>query len=402
MMLLQEDILDMRMETPGCIHHIHLNNAGAGLMPQVVVDSIVGHIELESEIGGYEAAEERQPEIEQSYASMGALIGADARNIAFVANATDAFSRSLSSIPFETGDTILTSENDYVSNQIAFISLKKRLQIEVVRAPSTETGAVDPEGLRELALKKRPRLVAITHMPTNTGVIQDVRSIGEICREIETVYLVDACQTVGQMELHVSDLHCDFLSTTSRKFLRGPRGAGFLYVADRILEMGLEPLMIDMRGADWMERDRYQPRTDARRFEDWETAYALQLGTKAAADYARGVGLANIQHRTFELAHYLRSNLQTIAGIRVLDQGDYLGGIVTLYIADASPEDLSSALKSHSINHSLSMRHYSVIDFDRKDVEWALRLSPHYYNTFGELDRTLGVISDFVKILRTA
>ncbi len=231
-----ERIDHLRSETPGCAHRIHFNNAGAGLMPQPVIAAITEHIDLEAEIGGYEAGDARLEAIDASYRAVATLLNTASRNIAFVENATVAYAQALSSIPFEQGDVLLTTTNDYVSNQIMFLSLVKRFGIEIVRAPDTESGEVDIDGLRAEVAERKPRLVAVTHVPTNSGLVQPVEAIGAVCREMETLYLVDACQSVGQRVIDVEAIGCHFLSATSRKFLRGPRGAGFLYAADSVLD----------------------------------------------------------------------------------------------------------------------------------------------------------------------
>ena len=301
------DIDRLRSETPGCEERIHLNNAGSALMPEPVVRAIQDHIALESRIGGYEAHDERREAVDGAYRAVAELVGTAPRNIAFTDSATGSFMQALSSIPFERGDVILTTRNDYISNQIQFLSLERRLGVEVVRAPDAPEGGVDVAAMADLIRRQRPRLVCVTHVPTNSGLVQDVAAVGAACREQDVLYLVDACQSIGQMPIDVDRLGCDFLSATSRKFLRGPRGAGFLYVSDRVLDGGLEPLFIDMRGADWIAEDRYRPAADARRFENWEFAWALVLATGEAARYATAIGLEEIRDRARALADRLRA-----------------------------------------------------------------------------------------------
>jgi selenocysteine lyase/cysteine desulfurase len=391
-----ERIATLRAETPGCARRIHFNNAGAGLMPQPVVAAIKEHIDLEAEIGGYEAGDAQVEAIDASYRSVADLLNTSPQNIAFVENATVAYAQALSSIPFEQGDVLLTTTNDYVSNQLMFLSLVKRFGIEIVRAPDTESGEVDLEGLRSEVQGRRPKLVAITHVPTNSGLVQPVEAIGAVCRELETLYLVDACQSVGQRVIDVEAIGCDFLSATSRKFLRGPRGAGFLYVADSLLDEGFEPLFIDMQGGLWTDRDTYELVPTARRFENWEFAYALVLGTGAAAEYAVAIGISEIASRTAGLAARLRSAVGD-TGLRLLDRGAERCGIVTVEIPGWDPKAFHGELERRGVNAAVSTRGYAVIDYDAKGVEWAIRLSPHYYNTEAEVDEVAGVLGELAR-----
>ena len=389
---LESEIQALRADTPGTAHRIHLNNAGAALMPRPVLDAVLEHLELESEIGGYEAAAARTAEIQEAYREVEGLVSAPEGTVAFVENATAAFIQALSAIPFRSGDVILTTRNDYVSNQIQYLSLEERFGIRVERAPDMEEGGADLHAMGELVHRLRPRLVAMTHIPTSSGTVQDPAPIGAVCREKAIPFLVDACQSVGQMPVDVGELGCTFLAATSRKFLRGPRGAGFLYVSEEALDQGLTPLFPDLRGADWIDEDLMQPAPDARRFENWEFAWALVLGMGEAARYAGKVGLERIRDRAWRLAAALRERLDALPGVRVLDRGETLGAIVTVEVEGHDPGDLVRRLRKEGINTSSVDRASAVLDFDEKGVEGALRLSPHYYNTVDEVETAVSTL----------
>jgi selenocysteine lyase/cysteine desulfurase len=373
-----------------------LNNAGASLMPKPVLDAVRAHLELESTIGGYEAEDRVKDGLEASRASVGALIGAPADRVALVEHATAAFTAALSAVPFAHGDVIATTRNDYASNQIQYISLARRFGIQIVRAPDTPEGGVDLVAMEEIIHRRRPKLVAVTHAPTNSGLIQDVASIGTMCRARDILYLVDACQTVGQTPVDVGAIGCDFLAATARKYLRGPRGAGFLYVSDRVLDAGLEPLYIDMRGADWIADDLYQPAPDARRFEWWERAASLALGMGAAARLANRIGLEPIRDRARGLAATLRERLSALDRVRVLDRGRELGATVSVALEGHDPAAVMHALRRRGINTSAQERVYAVLDYDAKGVEASLRISPHYYNLESEIDTLLGALEELL------
>ncbi|MEW6735902.1 MAG: aminotransferase class V-fold PLP-dependent enzyme [Acidobacteriota bacterium] len=396
------EIAKFRKDTEGCSNVIHLNNAGASLMPDVVTRSILEHIELESRIGGYEASALRADAIQQFYLLAGKLINCNASNIAFTASATDSYTRALSSIPFQSGDVILTDNDDFISNQIQFLSCQKRFGIKIVRIKNAPEGGVDLADLEQNLIKLQPRLLAITHIPTNSGLVQPVKSIAEIysrykkLHEDKTWYILDACQSVGQMKLDVEELKCDFLSVTNRKFLRGPRGTGFLYISDKALQSGLEPLFIDMRGAEWIEKDKYKPRENAMRFEDWEFAYALVLGTRTAIEYCLDIGEERIWQRVKLLSDLMRQELSAIDKVRVLDRGPEVGGLVTFTIKDSQPEYLVNELLKRKINVVPSYRDFAVIDFDEKQVKWAIRASPHYFNTTDEINEFVYALKQII------
>ena len=385
-----------RADTPACTRLVHLNNAGAALVPGPVQSAILDHLALEQEIGAYEAADARQQEIRNVYAAMGRLLGTEARNIALVQNSTVAFAQAISAFEFDPGDVILTSRSDYASNQIMYLSLAKRRGVEIVRAPDAPEGGIDPDAVQRLIRERRPLLVALTWIPTNSGLVQPVEAVGRICRNSSVPYLVDACQAVGQLPVDVGVLQCDYLSGTARKFLRGPRGLGFLYVSDRVLEGGAHPLLVDMHGADWTDADAFTLNPDARRFETWEFAFALVLGVGAAAEYALQAGVEATGRRARDLAEYARSQLAAIQGVRVLDRGPELCAIVTLALDGRDTTDIKLALRDRGINTSSPHREDAVIDMDEKGTASALRISPHYYNTQEEIDTAVDAIRELL------
>ncbi|MEV1172611.1 aminotransferase class V-fold PLP-dependent enzyme [Nonomuraea sp. NPDC049784] len=394
----EETLRALRADAPACEQVIHFNNASCGLLPTSVLEAMVDHLKLEAAIGGYEASAARAAQVRDFHGSIADLLGCRPENIAFAGSATHAYSKALSAIPFEPGDVILTTRNDFISNQIAFLALRKRFGVEIVHAPDHPDGSgVDAEAMAAMMRAKRPRLVAATHVPTNSGLVQPVAEIGRHCRELGLLYLVDACQSVGQYPIHVEEIGCDLLTSTCRKFLRGPRGSGFLYVSDRVLAQGYEPLFIDMYGARWVAGDRYEPVDGAARFEEWEFPYATLLGCAAAVRYALRVGLDRISRRTPALAARLRDHLAGIPGIRVLDRGPGLAALVTFDVEGWRPQPFKAALDSRGINSALSFREFAQYDFADKDVEWALRLSPHYYNTEDEVDRVVAMVAELAK-----
>jgi selenocysteine lyase/cysteine desulfurase len=396
--LLEARLGQWRADTPGCNSRIHLNNAGAGLMPAPVLRSIVAHLELEANIGGYEAADACTAPIERCYEDIAALLNAAPRNVAVVANATAGFIQALSTIDFKPGDAIVTSRCDYTSNQIQYLALKKRLGVSVLHAADLPEGGVDPDSVRKLVQQQRCRLVAISWIPTNSGLVQDVQSVGRVCREFEVPYLIDACQAAGQIPIDVTQLGCDYLSFTARKFLRGPRGIGGLYVSDRALARGDYPLFVDMRGARWLPGDQIDLERTAQRFEDWEFPYALVLGQGAAVRYAMEVGIDTAQARAWQHAAHMRACLEAIDGVRVLDRGQRRCAIVTASIRGWHAADAVEELAQRGINTSASLREYGVIDFDEKGIDSAVRISPHYYNTTAEIEQLAAAITELVSI----
>ncbi|NML57172.1 aminotransferase class V-fold PLP-dependent enzyme [Chryseobacterium cheonjiense] len=382
----------IRQETRGLSDgKIFLNNAGSSLMPSIVVDSMKEYLELEEQIGGYETANRKADILEKFYDEAAKLINAKPSNIAFATSATEAYAKALSSIMFKEGDVIITTADDYISNQITFISLQKKLKLKVLRTKNLPDNELDLEDLEKLIKEYNPKLIAVTHIPTNSGLIQNVEDVGRLCKQYDILYLVDACQSVGQLAVDVEKIGCDFLSATGRKFMRGPRGTGFLYASDKILEQNYAPLLLDMRGADWTEFNDYELFKTAKRFESWEISYASLMGFTHALQYANIIGLPAIEHYNKGLSERLRENLKN-NGFDVWDWGKNLSSIITFSGPDGDLERIQNILKENNIFFSVTHKNSALIDFTRKNINGIVRLSPHYFNTVEEINRVSDVL----------
>jgi selenocysteine lyase/cysteine desulfurase len=387
----EEEVRRYREETPGVAGRIHLNNAGASFSPRPVLDAVLDHLRREAELGGYEAAELMEERITAVYGDVAALLGCRAENVALVENATVGFSQALSAFTFRPGDHLITTESDYPSNRLMYAALAERSGIEVQVAADLPAGGVDPAAVAELAKDPRCRLVAVSWVPTGSGLVQRVEEVGEVCEAAGVPYLIDACQAVGQLPIDVSRLRCDYLAAAARKFLRGPRGIGFLYVSDRALARGDYPLGIDMAGASLDSSGGLSLVPSARRFENWEFAYALVLGLGEAARYAVAAGVERTGQRAIEHAAYLREGLAAIPGVTIEDRGERLCAIVTASVAGhgyGEIREIVLALRRNGIN-----LHGITVPVAGGPPRPLLRISPHYYNTREELDAALSALS---------
>ena len=391
-----EHIHRWRSDTPGIISRIHLNNAGAALMPKTVSDKIHEVISQESQVGGYETADQMAMEITETYKQIGELINASSHNIAIVENATVAIQLVLSTIAFQKGDLIITTKNDYVSNQLMFLSLSRRLNVRIMHADELPDGGVDADSVRRLADNPACKLVCVSWIPTNSGLIQDVEAIGKICKEFGKPFLVDACQAVGQIPIDVKKIKCDYLAASARKYLRGPRGIGFLYISNAALSRGDYPIFIDARGSSWVQKEQFILLPDARRFENWEFSYALVAGLGTAALYANSINIIETFGYVSQLANYTRDKLREIEDVYVLDTGVNKCGIVSAKIDGCDCMKLQMKLRQHRINTSYALREWALIDMDAKNAHTALRISPHYYNTYEEIDMLVESLNEII------
>ncbi|MEM7550084.1 MAG: aminotransferase class V-fold PLP-dependent enzyme [Bacteroidota bacterium] len=388
------DIQKLREETAGVKFHTHFNNAGASLIPSSVRRAVIDYLDYEELHGGYETAERFHKEIEGIYTSIGKFINADAEEIALLENATAAWIMAFLSIDLKAGDIILTSKQEYASNYLAFLRIQKEKDVKIEVIDSTESGEIDLAKLKE-AIKPKTRLIAISHMPTNSGLVQPAEEIGKIATEYNVLYLLDACQSIGHYPLDVKKLKCDFLSATGRKYLRAPRGTGFLYVKKEVLQK-TEPYIIDLHSATWIDNNTYETISSAKKFENWESNIANQLGLKSAAEYAFEIGIESIWTRVKSLGDYFRNELEKIESATVTDIGSVKSGIVTFKHNFIETLDLKKKLFDEGISTSNTVESGTLIDMRERGLDKLIRASVHYYNTEEEIDRCC----DFLKSLK--
>jgi selenocysteine lyase/cysteine desulfurase len=385
------DVAALRALTPGCAHRVHLNNAGAALLSQPTLDAMSGHLRLEAEIGGYEAAAAARAAIEATYDAIAELVGGSAAEIALFDNATHAWNAAFYSVPIRPGDRILTGRAEYGSNVLAYLQVAQRAGAEVVVVPDDEHGQLDVAALARM-VDERTALIGVSHIPTGGGLVNPAAEIGRVARAADVLFLLDATQSVGQLPLDVAEIGCDLLTATGRKFLRGPRGSGFLWAGPRALAR-LEPFVVEIRSAYWDGGPGFVWADGARRFESWENSYLNVVGLGAAVRQALDLGLGAIAERAVGLGARLRDQLDALRRVSTHDLGATRCAIVTAAVDGVPAADVAAALAAAGINVTTTVARHSPFDTDVRGVHPLVRLSPHYYNTEDELDRAVEVIA---------
>ena len=387
------DIDKIRAQTPGAESVVHFNNAGSALPPTIVLDTVIDYLRTEALIGGYEIAADRAEELASVYGAASDLIGGKPENWAFVESATRAWNAAFSSLRFERGDKVITTKAEYPSNMAGLLRAAEIQGVDVLIAPDDEHGQVDVAAIENM-LDERTRLVSVTHVPTQGGLINPASAVGAILRDTPVLYQVDACQSVGQLSINIEEMGCDILSFTGRKFVRGPRATGMVWASDAALEQMSLPAGVDMQGAQWMEPMVIKPLSGAKRFEPYEIFFAGKVGLAAALRYAKGIGIENIEARNGELSSALRDQLAAIDGVGVHDKGAHKSAIVTFGVDGHAPADIQRKLRTLGMNVSVTAESSARLDFPERGLDDLIRASIHYYNTAEEVDRFVAVIAD--------
>lgn len=406
---------------------LHLNAAGASPSHWTCHEAQVAHLELERSMGGYAAAAKAMggEGRRDTRASIAALLHCDTSEVALQESAQIGWAKAFYSLDLGPADTIFAFESEYAGNAVAMLQRKERTGASLAVLPLDATGTADLRALRDALSAARDAhpaglcVIALTHMNTDSAILQPAAAVGELAREWGAVYLLDACQTIGQLEVDVSAIGCDFASGTGRKWLRGPRGAGFLYARRRATDLAEgsggagggarslfgEPPMLDHVSAAWTSPTAYDLAGGARRFEMWEASQAARLGLGAAAELALALTPQFIHLRSSSLAAELRSRLHGLHGLRWRDgsaraaPGQPLGAIVALEVEGVDSHALARALAARRIGCSVSPSTHSFAQAD-----WArpaaLRLSPTYYNTEAEIGTAATAVLEEVARLR--
>lgn len=387
------NIEQLRADTPAVAQLIHFNNAGAALMPAPVIETMTRHIQLEASLGGYEAAGQQSAEVDNVYGAIARLINAQPDEIAVIENATRAWDMAFYSLPLQPGDVVLTSTTEYAGNYIPYLQLKQQRGIEIRVIPNDEHGQVSLSALKDMLDDDRVALISLPVIATNGGPVQPIEQIGALARAAGVLFLLDACQGVGQMPIDVQKIGCHMLAATSRKYLRGPRGMGFLYV-ERSLCQNLEPAFLDLHAASLQTADAFKIRPDARRFENWECNVAAKLGLGAAVEYALAQGIEPMWLRIQHLADYLRQRLADIPGVTPRDLGAVKSGIVTFTHCNSSAAQVQQWLASQEkrINVTTSTFRSTLLDMQHRDLLEVSRASLHAYNTEAEIDTMIAAL----------
>lgn len=394
------DLAQVRADTPAAATLVHLNNAGSSLPPRPVHDAVVGHLEREAAIGGYEAAAEAAGGVTDTYAALAELVGGRPEEIAYLESATRAWTQVAHGLAWRPGDRALVSVSEYASNVLGLLQLVERHGITVEVVPDDAHGQLDVDALAGL-LDERVRLVAVTHAPTQGGLINPAEAIGATLRAAgsDAVYLLDACQSVGQLDVDVRRIGCHALSATGRKFLRGPRGTGFLWIAAEVLDR-VTPPAIDLAAATWVADDRYELAPGATRFECWERSVAGVIGLGVAARYALALGLPAIEARVGTLAEGLRSRLRELPGVEVRDRGVRRSGICTFTVEGVAAADIAAGLRTRQVNVNVSVVTSARFDLAGRGLTELVRASVHYYLTDDDLDRAVAELAAVLDDLR--
>jgi selenocysteine lyase/cysteine desulfurase len=392
------DVAAERARTAGVTERHYLNAAGAGLMSDAVLERTIRHLRLEQRIGGYAAAAEQADEVDGVYASAAALLGADADEIACFDTATSGLRGIFDALRLGPGDTVIAPRSSYVSQALRMLALRRHAGVRLDVVPNDATGAMDLTALDRALDEATGRVVvSAVHVPTSSGLVEPVAAIGALARDRGALTVLDATQSVGQIDVDVRSIACDALVTTGRKFLRGPRGTALAYLRRGVLD-GLGVWAPDVRGSAWTGAEEWTTDGTARQLETWEAAVATRLGLGVALREALDRGMAATESHLARLGDRLRRALAATEGVRLADPPASRSAIVTFTVAGLPGKQVASRLGEARIDTIAVPAGHAQWDLGARGLESVVRVSPHVYNDEADIEALLGAVAEIASI----
>ncbi|AOY96602.1 class V aminotransferase [Cupriavidus sp. USMAA2-4] len=382
----------LRAATPGTRTTIHFNHAGASLPSAATLGAIHAHLEREATRGPMEAGVAAAEQSEQARVLAATLLNAGPDEIALTGGTSQGWGSAFAALGrWRAGERMLVSRHEWGGNLAVMQLAAREAGASVETIPCAPDGTVDPAAL-EAMLDERVRLIALTWLPANGGLINPAEAVGQVARRHGIPYFVDAAQAVGQLPVDVARLGCDVLSAAGRKALRAPRGTGLLYVRRGFLPRMATPAWVDRHAAPLDAHGEPRLRQDAGRFEAAEASLALRCGLANALREALAIGLPAIRARILATAAHLRAELAAVAGVTVLDAGTERSGLVAFQVAGHEPAALQRALAAQGISIGTSGIPYTPLDMRARGLDQVARASVSYLTTVEEVGRLVAAL----------
>jgi selenocysteine lyase/cysteine desulfurase len=374
---------------------VHLNNAGAGLMPAEVLDAVCAYLREEAEQGAYETERRHGTTLETGvYENLARVIDAPVDDLALFDSATRAWTSTVGALSLTARDRVWITPYEYAGNLILWTELHRRTGARIEVVPLTAGGDLDLDWMRR-HVGADVTVVSVPHVPSGCGIVNPVQEIGAILAPWRCLYLVDACQSVGQLAVSVRKIGCDLLTGAGRKFLRGPRGTGFACIGPRLRDAAT-PLFHDLHVAGMISADTYEVRTHgARRFEHAERGGAAVVGLDAA--------LRHHLEREPELdagptaRDRVRAVVEELPGTRLIDPGSRHASLVTFVSERVPAEQVRDELAARGVNVWVAEGAHTPLYMREQGVERAVRVAPHYDNPPSDIEVFAEALADVLR-----
>lgn len=362
----------------------YFNQAAGGLMPDRVLQAVTDYMQREQALGSYVAAQQAQPQLQQLYAQLAALLHCQPTDIALTTGNTHGWCAVVGALPLQAGDRVLVTPGEWGGNYAMLLQLQARTGCVVETMPCTADGHIDLAAL-EAGLDARVQLIALTWVPANGSTVYDAQALGQLCARHGIPYIIDAAQALGHIPVDVQALQCDVLTAPGRKWLCGPRGTGLVYLKPGFAAR-LQPMTVDHVSCPITPTGPVL-RQDARMLEQSESSVALKLGLLAALDTAQAEGWAQRFAAIAERARQLRSALADVPGLSLhsLAAAPADCGIVPFTLQGHTPAQVQQALLQCHIQVAASGMGFTPLDMQARGLSAVVRASVSAHTTDADI-----------------
>lgn len=371
--------------------YINFNNAGSSRPYSEVNKEIRDFLKVEYFMGGYYAVEKYKKKLEKFYYNLSKLINCKVAEISFLSSTTQAWNLFFNSIQISKKENIVIFENEYGSNLIYY--KKQKLNVRIVKI--NEDGKICLKDLLK-KINKNTKIISLCHIASQCGDKIEAAKIFNFVRNLnpDIICVLDACQSIGQIKVDVKEINCDVLVGSGRKYLRGPRGTGFIYINEKIREK-VKPMILDLKNTECYQEIIKIKKANI--FENFEYSPALQIGLGKAIERINSSGINQIELQIRQKSQYLRKKLDYFSKITFFENFNTLTGINTLKIEGLSSLRIYNYLLSKRILTSISTSATSLLYFNKKKIKDVLRISIHHYNSLYQINYLIKCLIDLIK-----
>ena len=365
------------------MNFINFNNAGSSQTFKKTINEITRYLKDEENLGGYFCADLFKKKLNNFYINLSQLLNCEPDEISFISNTTVGYNYLINSLKFKKNSNILIFENEYESNLICL--LRNKIKFRIVRC--LENGEIDYLDLKS-KIDKDTCLVSLCHLSSHTGNLNSLHKITEFIKKIkpEIFILVDVCQSVGQIEIDFKKINCDAMVGSGRKYLRGPRGTGFL-ILNKKSKNNIIPLILDSHNFSLSKKTLKKKKI----FENFEHSPALKVGLSNSIKQINMIGIKKIEMDIKKKSLYLRKKLQNYKRIRFFENILKISGINTFIVDGVDIQKVYEYMINKKILISVVNNRFPLKY--KKKKSGALRVSIHYYNTYKQLDYLVKCLS---------
>lgn len=379
-----EDLIkEARTQTPTATSGTHLAAAGSSLPSSRTLEAVRSYIDLEASIGGYDAADAVMDLVQTTRVQLETLINAPSGSVALTSSDTVGFAKSMWGLAlggqFPKNSAFLVDHYLYASHKYVICEVAKFCEANVLISPTRQ---LEADWVQSQLSRGNVRAVLCTHVASHRGYVTPLSSIGQLCRESESLHIVDGCQSFGQIPIDVEASSIDIFTATGRKWLRAPRGTGFVFA---------RPDLISLMRPPYQEGRLELAPENPQRLENFEVSWAARVGMHFALNDLHTYTQERVSRQIIAMTDYLQHRLRELKNLDVQEAPDQPKcGITTFLHSSVGSEELKAQAAAIGVRFTVAPPDSAPLDSDV--LRAPVRVSPHIYNNTDDIDALIEFI----------